>query len=532
MKKQGFDKNLIIAAVLSISVIIIFNLIFPPKQQKPQEQQAVATNEAAEQSVTKAPDSSAGVSKETPAPAAEVPETAGFEKYKETDIPVETDYISAVISTRGGVIKSWKLKKYKDEEGKPLELVHTGNAAMPTLVVPGGMDVNQSSRITYSADSDGLVIDDNNKAGTITLTASGGGGLIKKVCTFNNSSYGLELDISVQGFEDFSVITGEGFGMVREPGQRAYGHVGYIAYTAEGLIKEKTKNVKEDGPVEIAGDKGWAGLTDMYFMAVMVSEEGFRAELEPGESDWGYVQFDSSGSGKYIMYAGPKEYDELKELGYGLEQSVDFGWFAFLAKPLFYVLKFFYGLVGNYGWAIIIMTVIIKLLFAPLTHKQQKSMKRMQKLQPLMTQLKEKHKGDSQKLNAEMMELYKKHKVNPLGGCLPMLIQLPVFIALYKVLYVAIELRRAPFMWWLTDLSAKDPYYVLPILMGVSMFLMQKMTPTTVEGPQAKMFKFLPVIMVVIFINLPSGLLLYFTVSNLLQMGQQFYINKFSPDEA
>ncbi|HLB25006.1 MAG TPA: membrane protein insertase YidC, partial [Nitrospirota bacterium] len=232
----------------------------------------------------------------------------------------------------------------------------------------------------------------------------------------------------------------------------------------------------------------------------------------------------------FIFYGGPKEYDRLKAVGAGLERSVDFGWFAFIAKPLFVSLKYFYGMVHNYGWAIIIITVIIKLIFAPLTHSSQKSMKRMSKLQPHFAELKEKYKGDPTRMNQEMMGLYKKHKVNPLGGCLPMLIQIPVFIALYNVLNNSIELRQAPFALWLTDLSAKDPYYVLPILMGLSMLAMQKMTPTSMDPKQNRIMMLMPVVMTFMFINLPSGLVLYFTVSNLLSMAQQLYINKYTED--
>ncbi len=247
---------------------------------------------------------------------------------------------------------------------------------------------------------------------------------------------------------------------------------------------------------------------------------------QPAPASWQYSL--TGPAEKFSLYVGPKEYDRLKAAGHELERAVDFGWFTVIAKPLFVALKYFYKLVGNWGWAIIILTVIIKVLFAPLTHKSQKSMKRMQKLQPLFAELKEKYKGDPAKLNKEMMELYKKHKVNPMGGCLPMLIQIPVFIALYRVLGNSIELRHAPFMFWLHDLSAKDPYYVLPILMGVSMLVMQKMTPTTMDPKQNMMMMLMPVIMVFMFISLPSGLVLYFTVSNLLSMAQQFYINKYS----
>ena len=207
----------------------------------------------------------------------------------------------------------------------------------------------------------------------------------------------------------------------------------------------------------------------------------------------------------YLLFFGPKEPEQLKAAGHNLDLAINFGWFDLLAKPLFHVLTFFYGYLNNYGVAIILLTVILKLLFWPLTHKSYASMKAMQKLQPEMQKVREKFKNDKERLNKEMMELYKKHSVNPLGGCLPMLVQIPVFFALYKVLLDAIDLRHAPFMLWITDLSAKDPYYITPLLMGASMFVQQKMTPTTADPMQAKMFMFMPVVFTFLFLNFPSG---------------------------
>jgi YidC/Oxa1 family membrane protein insertase len=238
--------------------------------------------------------------------------------------------------------------------------------------------------------------------------------------------------------------------------------------------------------------------------------------LQPAE----YRQFD------YLLFFGPKDQELLKAANHQLERAVYFGWFDMLAKPLLYVLVFFYGFLKNYGLAIILLTIIIKLLFWPLTHKSYASMKAMQKLQPEMQKLREKFKSDKERLNKELMELYKKHSVNPLGGCLPMLVQIPVFFALYKVLLDSIALRQAPFMLWLTDLSAKDPYYITPLLMGASMFVQQKMTPTSADPMQAKIFMFMPVVFTFLFLNFPSGLVIYWLVNNLLTIAQQYYINR------
>jgi YidC/Oxa1 family membrane protein insertase len=189
-------------------------------------------------------------------------------------------------------------------------------------------------------------------------------------------------------------------------------------------------------------------------------------------------------------------------------------------------LKFFHGYLGNWGFAIILLTVCIKALFWPLTQKSYSSMKAMQKLQPKMAKLREKYANDKQRLNTEMMTLYKENRVNPFGGCLPILIQIPVFFALYQVLLRSIELRHAPFMWWITDLSAKDPYYVTPLIMGVTMFLQQKMTPTTMDPMQARLMMMMPVVFTFLFLNFPSGLVIYWLVNNVLTIAQQYLINR------
>jgi YidC/Oxa1 family membrane protein insertase len=280
----------------------------------------------------------------------------------------------------------------------------------------------------------------------------------------------------------------------------------------------------------------WGSLQSKYFMTAAVPLSGAAEkirvamngdllesvlvapalQLPPG----GYRQFD------YLLFFGPKDHELLKVADHRLDEAVHFGFFDLLAKPLLYVLVFFYGFLKNYGLAIILLTVIIKLLFWPLTHKSFASMKAMQKLQPEMQKLRDKFKNDKERLNRELMELYKTHRVNPLGGCLPMLVQIPVFFALYKVLLDSIALRQAPFMLWLTDLSAKDPYYITPLLMGASMFVQQKMTPTTADPMQAKIFMFMPVIFTFLFLNFPSGLVIYWLVNNLLTIAQQYYINR------
>jgi YidC/Oxa1 family membrane protein insertase len=232
----------------------------------------------------------------------------------------------------------------------------------------------------------------------------------------------------------------------------------------------------------------------------------------------------------YTLYAGPKDYGRLKSLGVNLQENIDFGWFMFgswsfvrlLAEPMFLLLTFIDRMVGNYGISIILLTLLIKTVFIPLTHKSFKSMRAMQAIQPQIKAIQEKHKGNKEKLSKETMALYKEHQINPLGGCFPIFIQIPFFIAFFNILYTSIELRHAPFMGWITDLSAKDPYYILPVVMGVSMFVQQKIQPSTMDPKQARIMMFLPVIFTFFFMNFPAGLVLYWLFNNLFTIAQQF----------
>jgi len=253
---------------------------------------------------------------------------------------------------------------------------------------------------------------------------------------------------------------------------------------------------------------------------VSVEIRGAKSIIPPNQSD----------SLKYSLFIGPKDYTLLKKLGISLEEAIEFDSFIpglkWLSIGLLIFIKFLYQFVGNYGIAIVILTILIKLIFWPLGTISYKSMKEMQKLQPKLMELKEKYKNDQAKIGQETMALYRAHKVNPLSGCLPMLIQIPVFIGLYNTLLYAIELRHSPFFWWIQDLSAKDPYYITPIVMGATQFIQQKMTPATGDPMMAKMMLIMPIVFTFIFLNFPAGLVIYWLINNVLSIGQQIYINK------
>ncbi|MBF0623048.1 MAG: membrane protein insertase YidC [Magnetococcales bacterium] len=312
-----------------------------------------------------------------------------------------------------------------------------------------------------------------------------------------------------------------------------------------GFLNEERHNFDYDELREsqqaLERQKGWIGFSDKYFLASAIPANqdstktyyfDFQApSYRVGVSEKLDVMAGGSSTISTRLYVGPKEIKTLKSLNMDLERSIDYGWFHFLAEPLVQLLLFFHKFVGNYGIAIILLTLIVKLLFFPLANKSYRSMNAMRLLQPKIEKLKQKYGDDRQGMNQEMMKLYQDNKVNPLGGCLPVVIQIPVFFALYKVLFLSVEMRHAPFFGWITDLSVMDPYYVLPVLMGASMFIQSKLNPKPADAIQAKVMMFLPVVFTVLFLTFPAGLVLYWLVNNTLSIIQQGYIIKLSAKE-
>jgi len=279
---------------------------------------------------------------------------------------------------------------------------------------------------------------------------------------------------------------------------------------------------------------GWTAIMNRYFIAALVSNpeqnypyyfKGDGRSYQAGLIDDGVVEGrDVVFSSK--VYVGPKKISILEAAGSELERAVDFGWFSPLAQPMHWFLDWLYQYLGNYGWCIIVLVICIKILFFWPTQKSYESMAAMRKLSPEMARLKELHGDDRQRMGQEVMQMYKKHKVNPLGGCLPILIQIPVFFALYKVLLMSIEMRQAPFIGWIEDMSVQDPYFILPLLMGASMFIQQRLNPQPPDPIQAKVMQFLPVMFTVMFLFFPAGLVLYWVVNNVLAIVQQRLVMK------
>ena len=466
-------------------------------------------------------------------------------KVEEKEILVTTDLYTAIFTTHGAKLKSWALKEYKDkigEDAQDIDLVAVGKSEeYPLGLVFSNSDLHSLSEAVFKADKDSLALRYAEEQDSITFSWTSPEGIeIVKKFVFSGGKYLVDMDVSILNLSDKDINENITLSWKTKPvsSEKAnrFSFSGPVALVNEELEEVKVKKLEEDRMY--SGVIKWAGYEDKYFISSMILRKSQNAKLKISKSSTDLISIDIIEPIKlnhgqktlynYSLYLGPKDLDILKSVGADLQKALNFGWFDVIAKPLLIFLKYINKFTHNFGMAIILLTIVIKIIFFPLTHHSYKSMKDMQKVQPLMSKLKEKHKNDKEQLNKEMIALYRTHKVNPMGGCLPMILQIPVFFALYKALLGSIELRHAPFIFWINDLSAKDPYYITPIIMGASMFIQQKMTPTVGDPTQAKLMLLMPIVFTFMFLNFPSGLVIYWLVNNVLSIGQQFYINKFS----
>ena len=402
--------------------------------------------------------------------------------------------------------------------------------------------MNIAPNVIYEADKTTMNLTEETNARKLIFSRSYPGEIeIEKIYTFYPEKYSFDLKVNVRNLskniiKENALLSWNQY-VNPEAKTGKYSHDGPISYVKEKIHTEKTK--KLGAPKFLGPGVSWGGFEGKYFIAssipqqpsltnLVISKDSENVVCVSLEGPKNIILPEQSGTFKYNIYIGPKDYDILKSEGVGLENSINFGsWIKWLALPLLIALKFIYQYIHNYGIAIIILTLLVKIIFWPLGNISYKSMKGMQQLQPKMTEIREKYKNDKQRINQETMALYKTYKINPMSGCLPMLIQLPVFFGLYRALLYAIELRHSPFFFWIQDLSAKDPYYITPIVMGATMFLQQKMSPQPGGNEmQAKLMMWMPVIFTFMFLNFPSGLVIYWLFNNILSIGQQYYINK------
>ncbi|MBN2373213.1 membrane protein insertase YidC [bacterium] len=565
------EDRALLAIILSILIIVLYQYLFAPrrviKQETPEKNEEIAMTDM-----------------ENPPEMAHGSNLKGIlESQKdriEKEFTIENEHYKAIFSNKGGCLKSWKLKEYKeethyetwplkksfwrqtanayialfrrkDDKGEDASLVEMApepvHGAKPPLDIKlsteidaGGEDAFAEGiyEVTERKYSD----DQNNNIRSLVMSFLDDRGImIEKEFRFFEKGYSIELDIRMKNVSgtkqgiDYALTWGPG--IRREKAERHHRFVGTALWADGKKTRIKPKKVKET--IRRKGFIEWIAYENTYFAASIIPQKTesealiYKETAEHDELVTIGVRYPARiiGPGEevqdsYAVYIGPKRDEDVKGVTAHFAEIIDYGWFSFLARPSIWFLKKSYSFLPNYGFAIIILTLIIKIVFWPLTEKGFGSMREMQKIQPKMAALREKHKSDPTRMNKEVMELYKSHGVNPLGGCLPLVLQIPVFFALYEALLVSIEIRGAPFMLWINDLSAMDPLLITPVLMGISMFIQQKMTPTGMDPKQAQMMYWMPVIFTVFFLGFPSGLVIYWLLNNVLTIAQQYMMQR------
>jgi len=577
------EKRAIYAILLTFLVIIAWSLIqskFFPQPTKPQPQEVKKEQGPLQE---KASEKKAEIRESKPVKEEKISVRPKAIPAKE--VIIETQNYWAVFTSGDARLKHFRLKKYKDrvdqsaltikltqlvdeilgkqvekpKNPEPLDLVNTRESKN----LPLGLTLNGASlpvEENWEVDKDQLRLVQDNEKGEITFSKQLDNGLkILKRLKFTSDQYAMNLEVEVQNNSSKEIAGQVGLEWIGEielaklakEDNKDYGLK--YAFLRNQKVEKKTfggastsgcvpgcgtqKTSVEPFEVSEKGDIKWFSFEGEYFGALLIPSLSKEITLSIKGSEKDPLKAvvitprvsvlpREKVNVAYQVYLGPKDEDLLKALGGGAEKLVDFGYFTIVAKPLLWFIRLTHKATGNYGIDIIIISILIKIIFLPLTQISFKSMKEMQRVQPEMNRLKEQYKNDKARLQQEIMLLYKRRKINPMSGCLPMLIQIPVFIALYNALQNGIEMRHAPFFLWIMDLSAKDPIYVTPIIMGATMFMQQKMTPTAGDPAQAKMFLLMPVMFTFLFLSFPSGLVLYWLINNVLSIAHQYYLNK------
>jgi YidC/Oxa1 family membrane protein insertase len=560
--------RVLIAVILSLGLIfayqeLVLKRMYPPEAEHARAKPTAMVTPAAAvpsavvsaapaASVAAAPSASATAG--AAAHAVTAPPTVGALKpagppVAARDITVETPLYTAVVSTRGGRLISFLLSKYKETAARNSPLYQmvsptsSRNLPMELLIAHGGAIANDAD-LNYSTSAPEKIHVRPGGEAKLELTAKADdGSTITKTIEFKADSYALKMSAEVSGG---AAPSGVGLAL----SQPLTAHEGYRdlpelqADVSSKVLTEEEKGLKK-GVAPATGPITYAGFGDRYFLTAYLPENppsGTLSMAYEGDQALVRIMFEGSSALTTRIYLGPKLLNSLESVNPALNKAINFGWSGILALPFLRVLRVFHYVSPNYGWDIILLTLLVRVLSLPLSVKSQRSMMRMQRLQPQMEKIREKFKDDNERLQREMVDLYKRNHVNPLGGCLPMAVQFPIFIGLYEALLNAVELRHAPFMWWIRDLSAPDcyklswmpklPYMdchglpVLVIVMGISTFFQQKMTPTSPDPNQQRMMMLMPIFFTVLFVNFPAGLTLYYFASNVLGIVQQIFLNR------
>jgi len=529
------EKRVILAAALMFGLLLLYQALFAPVSPPP--------------APVKAPVESKSVPARPPAvPLPLPPKVERLPVVPQRTVSVQGPLFRAVVTSDGGRLNEWILRYRGD---KPM--------VIPGVLGPGGLVLERAGAgaesAAFNVKEERLVLGPDRPRAEVGLTGQDAFGLrVTEALRFQAQDFHFEVALRLENRQAVpqavELLLPWSAPKKWPEGQKE----GFQGQHPTRVVRLSRGELHRDDLEKVAAatDEGkWVGLESEWYIAALIPlTPDFKVATSSGAN--GTIQIALKATppplapgqvweGRAVLYVGPKEYDRLKALGVGLEQTVHFGNFLWIlpmewfAVPILWLMNFFYRQVPNYGVAIILLTVITKILFYPLTVKSMGSMKAMQALQPQVNALRAKHQKDPQRLQRETMELYKKHGVNPMGGCLPTVIQIPIFYALYVVFSLAVELQNAAFLCagtifgvalWICDLAQQDPTYILPVLMGISMFIQQKMTPTTGDPRQAKIMLMMPVVFTFMFLNLPAGLVLYWFVSNVLQILQQFYLDR------
>lgn len=526
------EKRLLLAIVLSFGVLFLYQLVFKPTQ-KPVSELAADIEKAPEQKPVP----------ELPVKPPETPTEQEFqaaEAEAEQDIVVETPLYRAVWNNRGAQLESWRLKEYKNDNQENLELISALSAKLgryPFLLLTDDAEFDNminTARYTFSRTKLELM---GGEEGELRFEfAIETGTRIEKIFTFHGNSYDFDIQINLwRNGQKITprIIWGPSFGnLSAEELKRRIGGggAGVTVYAGTKVLRHDERKYKLENSLYNFVD--WVAYDSNYFTVLF---------LAPSQKlSVAFLKEDINQIPYYFLaldlpekaFIGPKDVDQLTELDPSTKKIIRFGFFGWMAEILHTAIKYIHTVFPNWGFSIIILTIIIKILFFPLTYSSTKSMAKMQELQPKMKAIRAKYKkakkdiAQRRKMNEEIMKLYKEHGVNPAGGCLPMLIQLPIFWGFFRMLAISLEFRQSPFIFWIKDLSVHDPAYVTPILMGITQYISQKMTPTSADPTQQRMMMIMPVVMTIFFMNFSSGLVLYWLTNNVLQIGQQYIMNR------
>ena len=535
------NRRLILLLVFSFSLIMLWDAW----QKQGQPKLATATTAAvatagAPAGVVPTPTLPPGGAAAVPA---SVPTTAVAVVPGAASAKIRTDLYLAEISAQGGDITRLELVRHPATEDKSQHFVLFDNGGKHIYLAQSGVigDGLPNHKTQWTLAAGEHVLKDGEQQLELRLeAAAANGGKVAKTYVFHRGSYQIEVrhEGAAPGSHAYYQITRDGKPAEGQGGSSLM--MGVTTFTGPAVYTETEKYQKVEfadilkGKAKFAqkADSGWLAMVQHYFVAAWLPAAGTPREFymrKIGEDLYSagvILPVAADGKSTVSLYAGPQEQDKLEKVAPGLDLVVDYGWLTVIAAPLFWILAAIYKLVGNWGWSIIGLTMLLKLAFFPLSAASYKSMAKMRVLTPKLVKLKETYGDDKQRLNQEMMALYKKEKVNPLGGCLPVLVQIPVFIALYWVLLGTVEMRNAPWLGWITDLSVKDPFYVLPLIMGATMFIQTKLNPTPPDPIQAKVMLFMPIVFTGMFLFFPAGLVLYWTVNNILSIAQQWQITR------